>query len=95
MKIPNLPNCNFVYVDGMYTLQGPHHQIADFVQDVSGYWYVWFNTPEDPSVPYIGGFDEYFFYWCFEKLKELNKPMDDSLNEYFTAGLPPYSQTEF
>jgi hypothetical protein len=65
---------------GKYTLWGPRNEIADFEMDVSGYWYVWFYFRD---ISFIGGFDEYFFYWCYEKLKELNKPMDDSTNEYF------------
>jgi len=78
----DLPNCTFIKRSpGFYELLGPHCSICDFLQDVSGYYYVWFNDNE--SGLSRGGYPDYFFLWCYEKLKELNKPRDDSVNEYF------------
>lgn len=76
----NLPNCTFTKeTNGVYVLKGPHNRIAEFCMDVDGHWYVWFSKET------LGGFNDLFFHWCYLKLKELNKPMDDSVEEYFNS----------
>lgn len=51
--------------------------IGMIYQDVSGYWYIEFED-------FAGGVDEYTLKLLYEKLRELNNPLDENVNEYFS-----------
>lgn len=51
--------------------------IGMIYQDVSGYWYIEFEE-------FVGGVDEYTLKVLYEKLRELNNPLDENANEYFS-----------